>query len=136
MLARFRLLFANEFRLELRDGIVFIILIMIPVLLTLFIRDAMKAALAVDPATRNASGADQAIPGMAVMFLFYLANFEGISFFRDHTWGTWDRLRASRAGMREVVLAKVGVLFVIGVLQLAILFPIGRFALGLHIRGS
>ena len=83
-----------------------------------------------------ASGAELVVPGMAVMFAFFGVNFIGTAFVSEHGWGTWDRLRASRATMPEIVLGKIlpSALLMLG--QLAVVFVVGMVAFGMRITGS
>lgn len=129
-------LIENELRLQ-RFRLVVQQLLM-PLTLILFVKESMAAALRFDPLTRGttASGADQAVPGMVVMFLFLLVNYVGMAFFREHDWHTWDRLRASRASMLEIVGTKLFGGFLVGAGQLAVLLTLGWALLGMHVRGS
>ena len=84
----------------------------------------------------GASGAEQAVPGMAAMFATFSASFAGFGFFREHGWGTWDRLRASSATTSDIMVGKLGPVFFISIAQLIGLFGIGILLLDLAIAGS
>jgi ABC-2 type transport system permease protein len=84
----------------------------------------------------DASGAEFAVPGQAVQFLFFLAPTVAFAFFREHGWGTWDRLRASAASGPEIMLGKALPMAVVGAAQLAVMFGIGVAFLDLRVDGS
>jgi ABC-2 type transport system permease protein len=57
-------------------------------------------------------------------------------FFREHAWGTWDRLRASSATTADIVLGKVAPLYVAALAQLGVLFTAGWLFFGYRPDGS
>jgi ABC-2 type transport system permease protein len=73
---------------------------------------------------------------MATMFAFFLVSFVGFSFFAEHRWNTWERLRASQASNREILIGKVVPGVGLCLLQQVVLFGAGYVLLGLRIRGS
>ncbi len=83
----------------------------------------------------QATGAEQAVPGLTVTFSFFLVGFVGLVFFREHGWGTWDRLRAS-AGRREILIGKLVPVAVVAALQIAVLFLVGWAGFGMRVKGS
>lgn len=112
----------SELRMLSRDPGPFVILVFMPLVLMAFIEPAF--------------GADQAVPGMAVMFSFFLVTTVGIGIFREFAWGTWDRLRASRASAMEILVGKSVAPLVVSFLQFLVLFTAGRIAFDLQVRGS
>ncbi len=84
----------------------------------------------------GASGAEQAVPGMAAMFATFTASFAGFGFFREHGWGTWDRLRASAATTGDIMAGKLAPTLIIAVGQIVVLFGAGMLFLDLRIAGS
>jgi ABC-2 type transport system permease protein len=83
-----------------------------------------------------ANGAQQTVPGMTILFAFFLVGHLGGVFFREHAWGTWQRLRASRARSIDVIIGKSVVPLVTFVIQFSILFTAGYFAFDLRVEGS
>ena len=83
----------------------------------------------------GANGAEQAVPGMAAMFVTFTGSFAGFTFFREHGWNTWDRLRASPAGTLDIMVGKIVPTLVIAVAQLAALFWFGVILFDLVIAG-
>src|SRR5437763_17171855 len=96
----------QELRVLRSDPTPVIVLVAMPLVLMAFIKPAFRSAL-VTSGHPQANGAEQAVPGMAVLFAFFLIGFVSFAFFRDHGWTTWDRLRASRARPAEIMIGKV-----------------------------
>lgn len=111
------------------------VLIAMPFLLIPFLLPAFGEALRVEGVV-GANGAEQAVPGMAVTFGYFLVGNVSFSFFREHGWNTWDRLRASSAGTAEILLGKAIVPLLQAGAQFVALFVLGGFLVGLHVRGS
>jgi ABC-2 type transport system permease protein len=84
----------------------------------------------------GANGAEQAVPGMAAMFATFTASFAGFTFFREHGWRTWDRLRASRATTPDIMVGKLAPTFLIALIQMGLLFLLGVILFDLVIAGS
>lgn len=84
----------------------------------------------------TANGAEQAVPGMAAMFATFTGSFAGFTFFREHGWHTWDRLRASKATTADIMVGKLAPTLIIAVLQMAALFALGVILFDLVISGS
>src|SRR4051794_40514627 len=85
-------LIRHSTRLAVRDVPSMVILVFMPLLLIVFLRSTFGPAL-VHEGYKTANGAEQAVPGMAVMFAFFLVPQVGYSFYREHSWRTWTRLR-------------------------------------------
>lgn len=111
------------------------IFLIMPFIVMAFMKPAFRAALLL-AGNRGANGAEQAVPGTAVVFGFFLVGNVGFGVFREHGWNTWERLRASWARPAEIMLGKAVVPFATGALQLAVLFGVGGLLFGLHVRGS
>lgn len=84
----------------------------------------------------GANGAEQAVPGMAAMFVTFTGSFAGFTFFREHGWKTWDRLRASQATTSDVMVGKIVPTLLIAIAQLTALFLLGVVLFDLVITGS
>ncbi|SCL26601.1 ABC-2 type transport system permease protein [Micromonospora nigra] len=138
-LATAGLLVAHEWRLQRRDLVPQLILTVMPLVLMAFLlptyRDAMTLAGSA-PGPGPITGAEQAVPGLAVMFSMFLVAHVGMVFFRDHGWNTWNRLRATAVGVPVLVLSKAAVPLGLLVAQFAILLTAGRVLFGLRMRGS
>src|SRR4051794_18978430 len=125
----------NEMRVLRRDPSPLIILLAMPLIVVPIFRSTFRAAL-VTSGNPGASGAEFAVPGQAVQFLFFLAPTVGFAFFREHGWGTWERLRTSAASRGDIVFGKALPMCALGALQLVVLFGVGVVALDLHVDGS
>jgi ABC-2 type transport system permease protein len=125
----------NEVRVLRRDPTPLMILVVMPLIYAPIFRSTFRAALVVS-GRPGASGAEFVVPGSAVQFLFFLAPTVGFAFFREHGWGTWERLRTSAASAAEIVVAKALPMVAIGALQLVVLFGVGFALLDLHVPGS
>ncbi|HEX6263462.1 MAG TPA: ABC transporter permease [Actinomycetota bacterium] len=125
----------HEFRVLMTDPSTFVFLIVMPLVMAALTKQLFQGALAAE-GFRGANGSEFAIPGMAVSFAAFGVGYAGFTFFRDHGWGTWDRLRATPASSLDLIAGKtVPVLLVTG-LQLGLLFALGGPLLGLRVTGS
>ena len=84
----------------------------------------------------GANGAEQAVPGMAAMFATFTGSFAGFTFFREHGWHTWDRLRASQATTPDIMFGKLAPTLIIAIAQMLALFALGVLLFDLTIAGS
>lgn len=84
----------------------------------------------------GANGSEQAVPGMAAMFVTFTGSFAGFTFFREHGWHTWDRLRASQATTADIMIGKLTPTLLIALAQMAALFVLGVVLFDLVIAGS
>lgn len=125
----------NELRVLRTDPTPLILVIGMPLIVVAILRSAMRAALTL-AGYHGASGSDFEVPAQIVTFVFFIPAFTAISFFREHGWGTWDRLRAGPASATEITLGKLIPSLGLGVLQLAVVLGLGVLFLGLDIRGS
>ncbi len=114
---------------------VFIGAVVMPLVVMVFLRPTFRVAL-VERGYPEANGAEQAVPGVAVMFSFFMVGLVALEFLQEYGYGTWDRLRASPAAPWELIVGKLGPLSVVAGLQQVLLFVIGVGAAGLHITGS
>jgi ABC-2 type transport system permease protein len=76
------------------------------------------------------------VPGNAVLFGFYIALTVAMSFAGERKTGTWRRLLAAPVPRSKVLLATLVPYYVIGCLQLAVLFGIGATVFGMRVAGS
>jgi ABC-2 type transport system permease protein len=125
----------HEFRVLLRDPTFLIVMIGMPVVVMAFVSKVFRFALA-DEGYQNVTGAEQAVPGVTVMFTFFLVGSVGFVFFREHGWGTWERLRASRARPLEIMVGKCLPVLAHAAVQQTVLFGLGAALFGLRVSGS
>lgn len=122
-------------RLLLADPAPLLVTVVMPLLLIAFLMPATRAQLRAE-GYLHASGGEQLVPGLAVMFLFLGTGLVGTLFFREHAWGTWDRLRASAASTLDIVMGKTFPLYLCQLAQLAVVFLAGRLLFGYRPTGS
>jgi len=126
---------SNELRILRRDPSWIILVLGVPLVLVGLLRNGVHAILVLS-GHPGVSGADFSVPAQAVTFVFYLPALIGLSFLREHTWGTWDRLRTSTATTTGIVVGKLIPVVSLGMLQMAVVFGLGGAAFGLTVRGS
>ena len=84
----------------------------------------------------GANGSEQAVPGMAAMFVTFTGSYAGYTFFREHGWHTWDRLRASQATTADIMVGKLTPTLLIALAQMVALFVLGVVLFDMAITGS
>lgn len=129
----------HDLRILRSDPVFLITMTVMPLIVMAFIKPAFGTTavpFGVDPDGVTANGADHAVPGVTVMFAFFLVGNVGFGVFREHGWNTWERLRASRASAGEVMAGKVVVPLLTLALQLSVLIGLGGVLFGLEVRGS
>ena len=132
---RSRVLMRQNWALLMADPAPIVLLTLMPVVMMTFLQGTSRAVLR-GAGYASASGAELVVPGMAVMFAFFGVGFIGTAFFSEHGWGTWDRLRSSRATTMEIVMGKILPSAVLILGQLVLLFVIGVVVFGMTINGS
>ena len=125
----------HELRVIFDDPGTLVFLLLMPFLMMWVMRPLFRLSLQAE-GHLGASGAEQAVPGIAVMFATFSASFAGFTFFREHGWHTWDRLRASRAGTGDIMVGKLVPTLIVATLQMFLLFLVGVLILDLEIAGS
>jgi ABC-2 type transport system permease protein len=126
---------ALSLRLALADVGTLLVLVFLPLAMMAFLQPLGQLQLAQQGRT-GTNGAELVVPGMAVLFSFYCTSYVGIAFFREHEWGTWDRLRASMARPAEIVIGKSVPTLLIGAAQLLVLWLAGVVLFHLRSHGS
>jgi len=125
----------HELRVMLTDPSTVIFVIVMPLIMVALMKELFATSLRAQ-GFAGANGSEFAVPSMAVGFAAFGVGYAGFTFFRDHGWGTWDRLRASPASSVDIMIGKVlptvGVTFV----QLALLFLLGGPLFGMKVSGS
>lgn len=125
----------HEFRVMWSDPSTLVFVVFMPLLMVALMRGLFATALAAE-GFRGANGSEFAVPGMAVGFAAFGVAFAGFSFFRDHGWGTWDRLRATQATSVDLMVGKIVPTVSVTVVQLGLLFVLGVPLFGLRVSGS
>lgn len=130
----------QDMRLQRTDLTPLITMTVMPLLVMAFAQPLLRAGLTAERGTSvdgvPLNGAEQAVPGIAVMFAFFLTANVGYGIFREHGWNTWDRLRASPARPWEVLAGRTVTPLLVAVTQLGVLFAVGGPLYGLRVRGT
>ncbi|MGZ4689508.1 MAG: ABC transporter permease [Acidimicrobiia bacterium] len=134
-LRRVGVIVGHELRLARRDPMPLMVLLVFPIITIAFLKPALRPAL-VQNGYPNASGAEQVVPGQAVMSAFFLVSLVTLAFFLEHGWATWDRLRASPATSIEIMAGKALPRVALGIAELTLILGAGAVVFGLSIRGN
>ena len=134
-LRRIGVIVGHELRLVGRDPTPLLVLIVFPVITIAFLKPALQPAL-VQGGYPDATGAEQVVPGQAVMSAFFLVSLITLAFFAEHGWATWDRLRASPATSLEIIVGKALPRVAIGIIEFAVVLGAGALIFELTVRGS
>ncbi len=126
----------NDLRILRRDPMFLIIFTVIPLAYMAFNKQAYAAALSVEFPGKGLNGAEQVVPGATVVFSGFLVGNLGFAMFREHGWGTWERLRASQLSTPELLLAKSVTPILSLAIQLTVLLGGGALLFDLDVRGS
>lgn len=118
-----------------RDPVPLVTLIVMPLLVISFVKPLYKSGLLARGLT-GANGSELAVPGLTVMFTFFLVGFVGYYFFQEHGWRTWDRLRSSQCRPLELIVGKLAPLLLVAALQFGVLIGLGSVIFDMRIRGS
>ena len=134
MLKRSLSLAWNTIKLYLADPAPMVIYLIMPIGLMAFLAPASKGLL-LSQGYLHAGGAEQAVPGMTVMFSFFVVGVIGVQFFREQGWGTWDRLRIA-SGALEILVGKIVPGLLLLLCQFLIVFACGGLLFRLRVAGS
>ncbi len=124
----------HELRIISRDPVPILVLVVFPLILMSFLKPAFRLALVAN-GYPHANGAEQVVPGEAVLNGFYIVGMTSFAFFSEYGWKTWERLRASKASSAEIITGKAIPRIAVSVAQFTIVFAIGTPLLDLVIRG-
>jgi len=118
-----------------RDPAPYVATILMPIVVIAFVAPAYKI-ISRGEGYESASGAEHAVPAMAVMFLFFVVATLGFAFFREFYWGTWPRLVVAGVTPLEAGVVKSLPFVVLALVQQAVLLGAGAALFDLHIAGS
>ncbi|WP_420621869.1 ABC transporter ATP-binding protein/permease [Candidatus Poriferisodalis sp.] len=114
----------NELRLLRRDPFPLFVLVGMPGVLLFFVTDAIIG------------GPAHSVPALASLFALMGTGSMGFSFFREHGWGTWDRLRIAPIRTIHIVAGKAIPMLAVTVCQQLILVAIGIAVFNLEVPGG
>ena len=125
----------HELKALLDDPGSLVFLLIMPLLMMGLMKPLFGLSLEAEGFT-GANGAEQAVPGMAAMFATFTGSFAGFTFFREHGWHTWDRLRASQASTSDIMIGKLAPTLIISIVQMLALFILGVVLFDLRVAGD
>ncbi len=125
----------QQFLILRRDPWFLLIMFLMPLVVMPLFKRTMAFSLQAS-GYANATGAEQVVPGQVVMFGFFVGGSAGFCLFREHGWRTWDRLRASSASSRAVLIGFVFPWIVILTVFQVVLLGAGGLLLGLRLNGG
>ena len=126
----------HDLRILRNDPAFLLIFTIMPLAFMAFSERAVGAALMVELPRLDVNGASYAVPGATVLFSGFLVGNVGFGIFREHGWGTWERLRSSPLTSTELILGKSVVPILCLAVQLTALLGGGTLLFGLELRGS
>ena len=126
----------HDLRILRGDPAFLVIFTVMPLAFMAFSNRASGAAIEVYLPGSDVNGAAFIVPGAAVLFSGFLVGNVGFGVFREHGWGTWERLRASPLSTGELILGKSVVPIMCLTIQLTSLLGGGALLFGLEMRGS
>lgn len=126
----------NDLRILRRDPVFLVVFTTMPLLFMAFTKGAVSAGLAAEYPGRTLNGAEVVVPGSAVLFSGFLVGNMGFSVFREHAWGTWERLRSSQLSTPELMLAKAVTPVLVLAVQLTVMLLGGALLFDLQFDGS
>jgi ABC-2 type transport system permease protein len=130
-LARVGALIRHNAGLLARDPGHLIAYLVMPMVLMVIEAPLYSSALRSDTA-----GTVQAVTGVLAMFSLLALSIVGNAMLADRTWHTWDRLRATPAAPAELLIGKAVPIFVVLVVQQAVLLCFGVVVLGMRPPGD
>ncbi len=125
----------HDLRILRNDPGFLIIFTLMPLAFMAFTRGAFGAALALENPGLDLNGAEQVVPGAAVIFSGFLVGNLGFSVFREHGWNTWDRLRASSLSTPELMIGKAVAPVLSLAVQLVVMLGGGALLFDLNVSG-
>jgi len=132
---RIGVIIAHELRIIRRDPLPVMVMIAFPIISMAFLKPAFRPAL-VQGGHPGANGAEQVVPGQAVLSGFFVVSLTTFAFFIEYGLATWDRLRASQATSLEIIIAKGLPRIAMSVVQFIVTFAVAIPLFDLNVRGS
>lgn len=125
----------HDLRILRNDPMFLIIFTIMPLAFMAFTRGAFGAAMSLADPGAQVNGAQQVVPGGAVLFSGFLVGNLGFSVFREHGWHTWERLRATNLDTAELMIGKSVTPVLALALQLTVMLGAGALLFDLRVEG-
>lgn len=121
--------------LQFADPTVQFIMILVPLIMAPFMLPAAKIQLSAEGYIHT-NGAEQVIPGLAILFSFFSIQLIIQMFFDETIWNTWDRQQISATSLTEIITGKAVVAYLIQVFQLGTVILISVLVFKFRINGN
>lgn len=125
----------HELRVMMSDPSTVVFTIIMPLFMVAIMKELFATALRAE-GYAGANGSEFAVPAVAVAFSAFGVGYAGFTFFRDHGWGTWERLRATPVGSVDIMVGKVVPIVAVTFTQLILVIGLGGLMFGLEVTGS
>lgn len=112
-----------------------IVMAVLPLLLIPFLMPGARAQLLAE-GFAGATGAEQVVPGFAVLFGFLAVQQIVTGFGQEHQWGTWERLRAAPVSAWALLAGRSVACLLVSWAQLAFVVGTGVLLFGYRPNGS
>ncbi|HLS61979.1 MAG TPA: ABC transporter permease [Ruania sp.] len=126
---------ALDVRILRRDPAPVLVMTVVPLLFVPFLMPGARAQL-VDLGHLQATGAEYAVPGLAILFSLLNAQQVITAFFREQGWGTWHRLRIAPVPFPGLIVGKSLTALAAQCLQLVVVLVGGGLLFGYRPNGS
>lgn len=126
----------NDLRLLATDISFIVVMTIAPLFFMAFSRESFGLALQLHHPEQDISGAAFVVPGATVLFSGFMVGNIGFWTFREHGWGTWERLRSADVSTGELLLGKTVVPILTLAAQLVVLLGGGVLLFGLELEGT
>lgn len=126
---------AIDARILRRDPAPAIVMTVIPLVFVPFLMPGARAQLA-STGHPGVTGAEYAVPALAVLFALLCVQQVVTTFYREQQWKTWDRLCVSPASLASLLMGKSLTAFAAQVLQLVTVLGGGALFFGYRPNGS
>lgn len=124
----------NDAAMSIRQPSLYVMFFAIPILVMSFLVPTYGQVLQ-DQGRPWANGSELVVPGMAVMFGFFVMSLAGFLVLNEYGDETWTRLRALPARPLDILTAKVVTPLTIALTQQALLFTAGVLLFDMSVRG-
>jgi len=125
----------QSFRLMRSDAASLVTVCAMPLVLMTFFQSMARQSLEM-AGYHHVNGSEQVVPGMTVGFGAFLLSYVAFGFIGEYSWGTWERLRASRASSVAIVVGKLLPAMALCVVYELVLFLLGIGLFGLRFHGQ
>ena len=103
--ARTLALLRKDAKYTTRMPVPVLLYLVIPLALMAFLREGMRQFVSA-LGYPHSNGSEFIVPGQLLLFSFMFTEHIGLFLYSEHSWGVWDRVRATKASLGEIMTAK------------------------------